>query len=180
MDRGAWCTVHEVTKSLLSSRANGVETPPSLRKKGNLLERSSGHSQNQQKWYGHQNRSRSLRNWNQQTSATRMRSFCLDGSQIFYFSQGGGTSKRLDATCLQLSVRKEKLIGLRFRFNQSQQGVLINFCPAWATCLFLGPITGASGCYNIFGIGKHGITSYCKELTDLGRVLTLSQAFITF
>jgi len=41
------------TTERLSSRPNGVEAPPSLRKKGNLLERSSGSSQNPRKWYRH-------------------------------------------------------------------------------------------------------------------------------
>ena len=176
-----WGHKESDTTQHLSGRPNGTETPPRLRKKGNLLIRSSGGSQNQRKWYRPQNRSRNLWTWNQQTRATRMCSF-FQMTAIFsdYFSQCQGISKRLDATRLPLNVHTEKLFGLHFRFSQSQFGVLINFCPAWAMCLFLGPITGASGCCTIFGIGKHSTTSSRKEPTRFGRVLTLSVAFITF
>lgn len=36
-----------------------------------------------------------------------------------------------------------------------------------------------TGCHTVFGLGKHS-TSYCKEPTRFGRVLSLSLAFITF
>ena len=115
-----WGHEESDTTEHLSSRPNGVESAPSLRKKGDLLERSSGSSQNQRKWYRHQNRSRNLWNWNQHTGATRMHSFYPEDSYIFYFSQGWGTSKRLGATCLPLNVHKENLFGLHFKCSQSQ------------------------------------------------------------